>query len=54
MEPDVFRELMRTPKMVELLSSGGPGVIELREIAGLDFKKLAKKKKRGKSVSTAP
>jgi len=33
-EQDVFRELMNTKKMTEVLNSGGPGSVFLREFAG--------------------
>lgn len=43
MEPDTFRELMRTPRMREVLESQTSGTDELRRFAGYDTRRSTKK-----------
>lgn len=50
-EKDVFCEVMKTPRMKELLNSGAPGTVFLREFAGLGEKIVRKpRRKRGKGI----
>jgi hypothetical protein len=42
MEPDVFKELMRTPKMKEILKQPYPGVADLRRHAGQEVESNAR------------
>ena len=45
-EQDVFRELMNTKKMTEVLNSGGPGSVFLREFAGQAPKPQSRRRNR--------
>jgi hypothetical protein len=49
METSTFRELMKTPRMREVLSSHYSGVVELRELAGHIKKPVARKRSRSQT-----
>jgi hypothetical protein len=45
-EREVFQELMRTPRMKDLLNTGAPGADRLREFAGLNAAKSIRSKRK--------